>query len=124
MQTVLDLKDTSIATSVVLFFQILGAALLEAASQAVVLGQLIPRIQQIIPSLTREEIIMAGATGLRSLVPLENLRAVLVAYASSVSKVFWLSFAVTSVAVVMAFPIEWKSMNKDVKSVKGAAISA
>lgn len=113
MQTVVRTRDIPIATSVPLFFQLLGCSIQVAIAQAVLLAKLIPQIQSIAPSLTERQIIEAGATGLKFLVTAEQLPAVLKAYAKSVDIVFLVSAAMTALAVLAALPIEWRSVKKD-----------
>jgi hypothetical protein len=110
VQTVVRTRDIPIATSVPLFFQLLGCSIQVAIAQAVLLAKLIPQIQLIAPSLTERQIIQAGATGLKLLVTTEQLPAVLKAYAKSVDMVFLVSTGMTALAVLAALPIEWKSV--------------
>jgi len=67
-------------------------------------------MQAIDPSLTIEEIIMAGATGLKALVSKDQLPALLVAYAKSLNATFHVAVAMSALAVVMACFVEWKSI--------------
>jgi hypothetical protein len=113
VQTVVRLKDVPVATSVALFFQILGASLLVAVSQAVLLAKLLPTLQSINPNLTREQVLEAGALGLKKLVTQDQLPAVLSAYAKSVDLVFLVSTGMAVLGTLSACPIEWKSVKNN-----------
>ena len=67
-------------------------------------------MQIIDPSLTAEQIIMAGATGLKALVPVDQLPAVLVAYAKALNATFQVAIAMAGLGAVMACFVEWKSV--------------
>ena len=67
-------------------------------------------MQQVDPSLSALDITMAGATGLKSLVPVSELPAVLVAYAKSLNATFQVAIAMAGLAAVMACGVEWVSV--------------
>jgi hypothetical protein len=93
-----------------MFFQQLGGALFIAVGQSVFQNKLIPQMQQVDPSLSALDITMAGATGLKSLVPVSELPAVLVAYAKSLNATFQVAIAMAGLAAVMACGVEWVSV--------------
>lgn len=66
-------------------------------------------MQAIDPSLTANEIVMAGATGLKSLVP-SQLPAVLAAYAKSLDATFEVAIAMAGMGAVMGCFVEFKSI--------------
>ena len=66
--------------------------------------------------LTVQDILRAGATGLRELVPESQLPAVLVAYSNSLDTTFKVAAGLATAACITAFAAEWKSVKKDVKS--------
>ena len=72
------------------------------------------------PSLNGTEIVTAGAIGLKSLVPPDQLSAVLAAYASSLDATFEVAIAMAGIAAIMACFIEFKSI-KGKKIGPGAA---
>jgi hypothetical protein len=113
VQTVVSLRDTPVALSIVLFFQVLGAAVLISASQAVFLGALLPQMHIINASITRQQVIEAGATGLKDLVAPDQRPAVLVAYARGLRLVFLVAVGFAGLATIMALPVEWKTLKKN-----------
>ena len=76
-------------------------------------------MEAIDPSLTAQQIIMAGATGLKALVSKEQLPAVLVAYAKSLNATFHVAVAMSGLAVLSACFVEWKSIKGRVDPIAG-----
>jgi hypothetical protein len=107
-------RDVPVATALVIFFQQLGASLFVAIGQAIFQNHLIPRMQAIDPSLSPNQIVSAGGTGLKSLVP-DQLPAVLAAYAKSLDGTFEVAIAMAGMGAVLACFIEFRS-------IKGKAI--
>lgn len=81
-----------------------------AIGQAVFLNKLLPAMHDIDPSITKEDIIRAGATGLKHLVTGSELAATLVAYAKSLDAVFVISLVMGILSVPVALGVEWKSV--------------
>src|SRR5215471_7576802 len=97
VQTVVNLHDIPIATSISLLFQQLGPAIFVAVAQTVLLNKLLPQLLAIIPDLTEIQIVEAGATGLKTLVTEDQLPTVLVAYSGSLDGVFIVAAALAAV---------------------------
>ena len=81
-----------------------------AIAQAVFLNKLLPAMQAINPSITKENIIEAGAIGLKGLVSGDELAATLVAYAKSLDKMFLLPVAMGVLATLFTLGMEWRSV--------------
>ena len=113
VQTVVRLKDVPVATSVAVFFQVLGASLFVAVSQASLLAKLLPKLQAINPSLTQEQVLAAGALGLKKLVTEDQLPEVLSAYAKSMDLVFFVTTGMAILGTLSACPIEWKNLKNN-----------
>lgn len=110
VQAVSELRDIPIATALTLFYQQLGGALILAVAQAVLLDKLLPAMQKINPTITKTDIIDAGATGLKNLVSGPQLAATLVAYAKSLDSIFIISLVMGFLAVISALGVEWKNI--------------
>lgn len=115
MQGVLKLRDVPIATAVTLFYQILGATIFAAIGQTVLLNKFLPGLQEINPSLTITDIIQAGATGVRNLVPVDQLPGLLAAYAKGLDASFIVAVAMAATSTLLGLGIEWKNMKKNKK---------
>lgn len=121
VQVVVSLRDVPVATALTMFFMQAGSAVFLAVGQAVLLNNLLPRMQVINPTLTTLDLIHAGAIGLKQLVSEAQGPAVLVAYARSLDAAFHAAVAMAEVAVITAFGVEWKSLKrKGIAAVEGA----
>ena len=113
VQAVVSLRDIPVATSTSVLFQQLGPVLFIAASQSVILNQLLPQMQAINPDLTAIDIIRAGITGLKTLVTETQLPIVLVSYANSLDLIFKITAGLSTVAFILALGVEWKNIKID-----------
>jgi hypothetical protein len=102
-------RELPIVTALVIFFQQLGGALFIAVGQAIFQNKLIPQMRQLDPSLTPQEIVSAGATGLKELVP-DQLPAVLIAYAKSLNGTFQVAIAMAGLGTIMGCFIKFQSI--------------
>ncbi|KAF2470168.1 major facilitator superfamily transporter [Lindgomyces ingoldianus] len=109
IQTTLSKRDVPTGTALVFFVQQLGGAVLVSAAQNVFASKL--RIYLAgIQGINVPEVIHAGATGLRLVVPKELLRAVLVASNRALMKVFLVGVVVSCLGIVGALTMEWRSI--------------
>jgi len=65
------------------------------------------------PSLTKSQIISAGATGLKSLVSGDQLQQTLIAYAKGVAATFIMATVMAAIAIFVACGVEWKSVKSE-----------
>jgi len=99
-----------------MFFNQLGAGVIVAIAQSVIANHLYPAMLAVDPDLTIPEIVRAGATGLKALVPAADLPAILEAYAKSIDLGVYVPSAVFAVlAFLVAFGVEWKNIKAEAK---------
>lgn len=110
VQGTVDVEDVPVATAITMFFNQAGASIFLTVSQAVFLNKLLPQLQSINSNISKQDIITAGATGLKQLVTDAQLPDVLVAYARSLDGVFHVAAAITAVGAVTALGVEWKRL--------------
>ena len=110
MQTVVHLRDIPVATSMTLFFNQLGSAVFLFIAQSILENILLSRMADIDPTLTKNQIISAGATGLKNLVSGVELQETLMAYAKGVDATFIMATVMAGLAVFVACGVEWKSV--------------
>lgn len=110
IQASIPLSDVPVASGIMFFFGELGSAVFMAISQTILLNKLLPKIQRLDPTLTANDLLAAGATGLRNLVGTDLLPSVLVAYSKSLQAVFQTAAALAAVATIMPFAVEWISL--------------
>ncbi len=108
-QAVLKFKDVAVGTAVVLFIQILGGALFVAVAQNLFTTHLISGLVGLkIPGLDPQDIIHAGATGLRAVVDPARLHDVLVVYNDAIVKTFQLGLILSCLSIFGAVGVPWK----------------
>ncbi|KAF2503126.1 MFS general substrate transporter [Lophium mytilinum] len=114
IQTVLPEADIPAGVSIVVLVQTLSGAIFIAIGQAVLQNKLVQNLEAAFPNgrLDTSRLSTVGATQLRSLVPPQDLQAVLVAYNSALTRVFIVAVVMSSLTVVGSLAIEWNSVKK------------
>ena len=112
VQTVVPLHDIPVANAAYLVFRQLGPVMSVAVSQAVVVNKLLSQLQAINSTLTKAEVVQAGATGLKELVAESDVPIVLVGYVKCLDIVFILASALAGISAVVALGVEWKSVKQ------------
>lgn len=120
VQTVLPLKDVPVGTALIIFAQMLGGSLFSSVAQNVFNNQLIKNLETILPNFNGEIVVRTGATELRDAVGNKDLHKVLIAYNLSLTQTWYAAVAMSSLAIIGALMLEWKSM-KGKKLAPGAA---
>ncbi|KAF7327413.1 DHA14-like major facilitator [Mycena kentingensis (nom. inval.)] len=114
-QTVLDLKDVPVGTSILMFLQTLGGALFIAAGTNIFTTKLVEGVTQNVPGISPLVVVTAGATSLKDLIDPALLPAVLEAYNAALMKSFQVAIALAAASIIGAAFMEWKSIKgKDI----------
>lgn len=109
-QAVLPMADIPSGTTAVLFFQLLGGALMVSAGQNVFTNRLIGGLATI-PGVSAQLVVATGATKLKTLIPdPANYDAALEVYNSGLTRAFKVLLVVACLAVVGAIGMEWGSV--------------
>jgi len=87
-----------------------SGAIFVAVSQAVLSNGLVDKISALVPGLYPQEIIAAGATGIRSIVSPDLLPVVLDAYNSVLRRIFIISAALGGCSFIASLFFEWRRM--------------
>jgi hypothetical protein len=104
-----------------MFFSQLGAGMIVGIAQSILENHLYPAMISIDPQITIPDIVRAGATGLKDLVPPADLPAVLEAYAKSIDiGVFVPGTVYAGMAFLVALRIEWRTVKSGNKGKKDA----
>ncbi|KAL2215028.1 putative MFS aflatoxin efflux pump [Thermoascus aurantiacus ATCC 26904] len=111
-QTVLPKKDVPIGLALMLFGQLLGAAVFVSVGENVLGNQLVQRLSGV-PGFDPSLITSGGATSLLSALPASEHDTVLTAYNEALRKVFQVGLIISSLAVLGAVALEWKSILKN-----------
>jgi hypothetical protein len=84
----LSSDDIASAVAVLIFCQYFGGALFLALGQTVLLARLGPALQSFAPNVRADEVINAGATNIRAVIPAAELAGVLLAYNRALTQTF------------------------------------
>ncbi|KAM5448316.1 hypothetical protein MaudCBS49596_005404 [Microsporum audouinii] len=98
--------------ALVIFAQSLGPAIMLVLCNVVFLSSLGSQLQEHAPHADAAAIIMAGATGFRSLVEPDDLSGVRAAYANSVDRVFYLVAGVAAACALVLWGMGWHDLRK------------
>ncbi|KAJ7284548.1 MFS transporter [Mycena rebaudengoi] len=120
-QTVLELADVPVGTSIIIFTQTLGGALFISVGQNVFTNKLVSGLISKVSSLNPDIVLGAGATSIRSAVDPIFLADVLVVYNQALISAFYVSVAMAGLSIVGSLAVEWKSIKgKDIQMGGGA----
>ena len=108
-QTVLSKKDTSIGISFIFFGQNIGGAIFLSVADNIFGNRLTQNLGSV-EGLDPGAIAATGATDIRTHVPPDELRTVLVAFNDAVKSAFYISLAISCLSLVGALIMEWKSV--------------
>ncbi|KAF7340067.1 Major facilitator superfamily transporter [Mycena venus] len=109
-QTVLELKDVPVGTSINMFLQTLGGALFISVGQNVFQNKLISGLVSRVPGVSPETVFSAGATNLKNAIDSKYLPAVLEVYNDALVVAFQVGIAMAGISIVGALAMEWKSV--------------
>lgn len=110
VQTVVELRDVPIATTMVMFFQTLGGALFVSVAQNVFNNRLLSGIIQYAPAVDLGMVLKLGATNLKNHVPQASLPGVQFAYNAALTQTFYVSVAMSCMTLIGSVLVEWKSV--------------
>lgn len=102
----------STAMAMVLFSSTLGGAMFLTFASTIFTNSLKTLIPQYAPNVDPQIVIEAGATGFRKVVSEKDLADILVAYAKSVNRVFYMIASTACVCFVFAWGMGWKDIRK------------
>ena len=103
---------TPIAMALLTFSQTFGGAVFLAIANAIFNNSLKDQLEMRVPGSNIQQIIKAGATGIRDLVSEEELPGVLMAYAKSVDAVFYLAIAASVCMFTTSWGLGWNDIRK------------
>ncbi|KAK1081675.1 hypothetical protein LTR33_004481 [Friedmanniomyces endolithicus] len=109
-----------LAISLCMFTGMLFGALFLSASATIFTNSLRILIPKYAPTANLEAIVVAGATGFRRVVTAEELPGVLLAYAKSVDRVFYLCAALAALCLPFSFGLGWTNIKAKAQQKKAA----
>lgn len=96
----------------VIFTQSLGSAIILVLCNVIFSSSLVAQLQEQVPRIDAEAVVMAGATGFRAIIQPDHFPNVLVAFANSVDRVFYLAAGVASACAVVLWGMGWHDLRK------------
>ena len=120
VQTILDISQVPIGTSVIVFVQTLGGALFVSISQNVFSNKLLQGLAKYAPSIDPNIILKTGATSIQQTIDKADLPGVTLAYNNALTQSFLVACIMASMSLLGSVTIEWKSV-KGKKIETGAA---
>lgn len=112
-QVVLPPKDIPMGISVSMLFQGLGGAVLISAGNNVFNDKLLHYINALgIPGVDGMQVINAGATRFRDVVPAEHIGVVIDTYNQALRKAFQIALIMACLSAIPASLLEWRSVKK------------
>ena len=113
-QTVLAPADVAVGASLMFFAQALGGAVFVSVAQTVFANRLVAGLSGV-AELGAIDVVSAGATEIRNLVPAEDLGVVLRAYNAALTDAFTVALGAACFSAVGAFAVEWRSVKGEGK---------
>jgi len=110
VQTVLNIKDVPIGTSVIIFVQTLGGALFVSVAQSIFSNKLVENLKKFAPQIDPQIILNTGATSIQKSVSKADLPGVTLAYNNALTQTFLVAAVMAALTVFGALAIEWKSV--------------
>lgn len=112
-QIVLPPRDIPMGISVSMLFQGLGGAVLISAANNVLNDRLLHYVDALaIPGVNGMDVINAGATEFRHIVPAEHIGEVIDVYNLALRKAFQIALIMACLSALPAALLEWKSVKK------------
>ena len=119
IQTVLDKTEIPIATALVLFNQLFGAAVFVSVGNSVLDNKLTSYISATVPGIDASAAVGAGATNIQNVIPAQYLEGVIEQYNYALTQVFVLVTIMACLTAIGSAAVEWKSVKG--KNIQGGA---
>lgn len=120
VQTVLDIRDVPVGTSLIIFVQTLGGALFVSIGQNVFSNKLVDGLKLYAPNIDPSIVLATGATSIQQTIDPSDLPGVTLAYNDALTTTFLAAAIMAALSIIGSLAIEWKSV-KGKKIEVGAA---
>ncbi|KAL9091633.1 MAG: hypothetical protein Q9165_004709 [Trypethelium subeluteriae] len=122
-QGVVEPTDLSSATAMLLFFQTLAGAVFISVAQTIFSNELVKAVAHNAPSVNAGQVVLTGATDIRSAYPAEVVPAIIQSFMDALKNTYILAIACAGLSAVTAFAIaafDWRTLKG--QKVGGAAV--
>ncbi|KAL8691124.1 MAG: hypothetical protein Q9218_003576 [Villophora microphyllina] len=122
-QTVLAKKDVPTGVSLNSFAQLLGGTLFVSIGENILINHLRSGLSSL-PNFDPNSVVSTGATEIKSVVGLQNLGFVKLAYNNAIMKVFDVALVLSCLTIIASLAVEWKNIKaqKDHKQAQAQVI--
>ncbi|KAM0795927.1 major facilitator superfamily, partial [Usnea florida] len=110
IQAVLGISEIPVATALMFFFQLFGAAVFVSVGESVLTNRVISYISRHVPGVDAAEVAMAGATSFRSVVPAQYVRGIVQEYNMALKQVFEMALVMACLTTLGSLAVEWRSV--------------
>jgi len=110
VQTVLDISQVPVGTSVIIFVQTLGGALFVSVGQNVFTNRLVQGLAKYAPSVDPKIVLSTGATSIQQTIEKASLPGVTLAYNNALTHAFLVAAIMAAFTFIGSAAIEWKSV--------------
>jgi MFS family permease len=112
VQAVLDISEIPVATALVIFMQLFGAAIFVSVGESVLTNKLVCYISQVAPGVDAVAISSSGATNIKNAVPEEYLHGAIQVYNDGLVEVFQLVLFMACLTSIGSLAMEWRSVKE------------
>lgn len=120
VQTILDISQVPIGTSIIIFVQTLGGALFVSIGENIFTNKLVQNLAKYAPSIDPKIVLSTGATSIQHTIDKAQLPGVTLAYNDALVEAFLTAAVMAALTIVGSLSIEWRSV-KGKKIEMGAA---
>ena len=110
VQTVLDISQVPIGTSIIIFVQTLGGALFVSIGENVFSNKLVSGLAKYAPTIDPKIVLSIGATSIQQTIDKAHLAGVTLAYNDALTQAFLVAACMASLSIIGATVVEWKSV--------------
>ncbi|KAG0650946.1 Aspyridones efflux [Hyphodiscus hymeniophilus] len=110
VQTILDISQVPIGTSVIIFLQTLGGALFVSIGNNIFNNKLVQDLAKYAPSIDPNIVLSTGATSIQHSIDKADLPGVTLAYNNALTQTFLAASIMAALTIFGSAAIEWKSV--------------
>jgi hypothetical protein len=112
VQTVLDISQVPIGTSVIIFLQTLGGALFVSVGENIFTNKLVQGLEEYVPNVDPNSVLSIGATSIQQTIAKADLAGVTLAYNNALTQALLVAAAMAALTIIGSATIEWKSVKE------------
>ncbi|KAI9879279.1 MAG: hypothetical protein M1830_009009 [Pleopsidium flavum] len=112
IQNTLSRSQIPVAMSSFVFCQYFGGAIMVVLAQTIFTNSLRETVPKYAPSVNAETVIAAGSTRMRQIVPSSEITGVLLAYSTSIDRIFYLCASIAVVSFFFSCFMGWQDIRK------------